>query len=81
MRGRGHWSPYKEGRRTVGKTWADRLLVAGLFLGGMSIYLFTRGPAVSEQHRLFRLAVPAVGLLLVIIGSVMKASGRRSDAP
>jgi hypothetical protein len=63
----------------VGKTWADKLIFLGAILGAMSIYLFSKGPAVSEKHRLFRLAVPLVGLILALIGGALKLASRPKE--
>lgn len=72
----------REKEKRVGKTWADRLLYAGAFCGCFGAYLmFARGPAANEKQQLFRLALSSLGLVLVIIGIIMKAAGGRGGAP
>lgn len=58
----------------MGKTWPDRLISFGAFLGFFGAYLlFARGPANNPTQHAFRIGVAVCGLVLGIIGFALKA--------
>jgi hypothetical protein len=60
-------------------SWADRLGLAGAFLGFFGGYLiFAKGPAANPQQYWFRIAVAGVGIALGVAGLLMKLSGPRN---
>ena len=68
--------------REIMKTFlANRLIRVGVFLGLFGVYLlFIKEAAVNSQQQTFRFAVPALGLVLCVVGFILKASsGRGGD--
>lgn len=64
------------------KTWADRLIYAGAFLSFFGAYLlFFSEPATNQKQQFFRIGVAAVGLVLGVIGLIIKAMGGRGSPP
>ncbi|HEY8667226.1 MAG TPA: hypothetical protein VIL86_11200 [Tepidisphaeraceae bacterium] len=63
------------------KSWTNRLLAAGAFLLFFGAYLlFLKGPAANQQQQLFRIGIVALGVVLGVIGLIMKARGGRGGA-
>ena len=59
----------------MGKSWADRLLAAGGFLLLFGAYLlFLKEPAANQQQQFFRIGIVALGLILGVVGLIMKAT-------
>ena len=66
----------------MGKTWSERLTFLGGFCALFGAYLlFLKGPAANPQQQWFRIGVVAVGVILGVVGLILKASTRGPRGP
>ena len=65
----------------MGRNWADRLILAGVFLIFFGGYLlFLKEAAANQQQQIFRISVFAAGVLLSLLGGIWKAiAGNRGS--
>ena len=62
----------------LGKSFSEKLVGAGAFLVFFGAYLlFFRGPATNQKQQYFRIGVVVVGVVLGVVGLVLKTRGGR----